>query len=264
MKRFLLFLSISILLPFISKGQATIDTAVDFNVKAIDGTTINLFHLLDDENKIVVIDFFSVTCGPCQEYAPDFQQSYLDFGQNSGNVFHMGINWGATIEQVQTFDENFGITYPTVSGVQGGGNDVYTAYGILSYPTVIIIDPETHLLVRKKIYPPTVDSLNNAIVKAGGILVGTKELQSETVSSHKIFPNPAKAKVNIDIDLQKKSGVDILLYDLTGRVVYTKSFNERSGFVHFSLNLDDVKSGIYFVKLTYNNKSFVDKLIINN
>jgi len=263
MKKLFLLFTIALFMPYFSMSQATIDTAIDFNVKAIDGTTINLFHILDDENKIVVIDFFSVTCGPCQEYAPDFQQSYLDFGENNGNVFHMGINWGATIEQVQNFCETFGITYPTVSGVQGGGNEVYTDYGILSYPTVIIIDPETHLLVRKKIYPPTVDSLNNAIVKAGGILVGITQNAIKS-SNHKIYPIPASEKVNIDINSTQSSSIFIDIYDITGKTIFSKHLNNNSKNIHTTVDISGIEKGIYFVKINYDNKTFVNKLIINN
>ena len=75
-------------------AQTLLTEAEDFHVKTIDGVPIWLFPLLDDEEQIVVIDFFSTTCGPCQDYADDFQRSYEAFGSNTGNVYHMGINWG--------------------------------------------------------------------------------------------------------------------------------------------------------------------------
>ncbi len=39
-------------------AQTTLDTAINFTVKDVEGHTFNLYDKLD-ENKIVVIDFFS-------------------------------------------------------------------------------------------------------------------------------------------------------------------------------------------------------------
>ncbi len=259
----LLPLLLLILFPFFGKSQASIDTALNFTVKACDGTTIKLFDILDEQNKIVVIDFFSVTCGPCQEYAPDFQQSYLEFGENQGNVFHMGINFGSTIEQVLAFDEAFGITYPTVSGTEGGGNAVYEAYGVLSYPTIIIIDPETHVLLRKQIYPPTVDSLRNAITAAGGIYVGVKEtLTNKNSDKIKIYPNPAKSFINIKTEgiLTNKTEVNVI--DITGKTVLNKTFKPSEANT-FKLNVSTLNNGIYFVQIFSGNNVYSRKFIIN-
>jgi hypothetical protein len=55
---------ISILLPCLftiaAASQTTLDTALNFTVKDVYGNTITLFDKLD-EDKIVVIDFFSTS-----------------------------------------------------------------------------------------------------------------------------------------------------------------------------------------------------------
>ena len=42
-------------------AQTPLDEAVDFHVKDLESNVIQLFSLLDDENKIVVIDFFTTS-----------------------------------------------------------------------------------------------------------------------------------------------------------------------------------------------------------
>jgi len=57
MKKNLLFI-LFVFAIFQGNSQTTLDTAVNFSVKDIDGNTIELFDILD-EGKIVMIDFFS-------------------------------------------------------------------------------------------------------------------------------------------------------------------------------------------------------------
>jgi len=57
MKKSILLL-ISFFLIIILHGQTLLDTAVNFTVKDAYGTTYKLFDILQ-ENKIVIIDFFS-------------------------------------------------------------------------------------------------------------------------------------------------------------------------------------------------------------
>ena len=44
-----------------SFAQTILTEAVDFHIKTVEGVVIDLFPLLDDQNKIVVIDFFSTS-----------------------------------------------------------------------------------------------------------------------------------------------------------------------------------------------------------
>ena len=60
MKRISIFI-ISLLFSLGLASQTTLTEAVDFNVKTIEGVTIDLFTLLDVQNKIVVIDFFTTS-----------------------------------------------------------------------------------------------------------------------------------------------------------------------------------------------------------
>lgn len=245
-------------------SQTTLDTAVNFHVKTIDGDPIFLFDLLDNENKIVVIDFFSTSCGPCQLYAPEFQTSYEDFGENNGNVYFMSINWGSNNQAVREFDSTYNLTFPSVSGTQGGGNGVFNDYNILSYPTVIVIVPEDHLIVNQEIVPPVHDSINNAVIAAGGIWVGLNEKNSAK-QELTIFPNPVRNKANIKLHLQKKSQVSLSIFDLFGRAKSSiLQKNCQAGEVSIPIDLNYLDDGIYFVNISYGNRTFTRKIIKSN
>ncbi len=263
MKKFLFLFTMLMALQPLHRltAQTTLDTAVNFHVKTIDGEPIWLFDLLDSENKIVVIDFFSTSCGPCQLYAPDFQASYEDFGSNTGNVYYMGINWGADNQAVRSFDSTYNLTYPTVSGTQGGGNGVFNDYNILSYPTVIVIVPEDHLIVNKEIVPPVRDSINQAVTAAGGILVGIGEEQ-RSLPKAVVFPNPAGNRATIRISHNKQEEISVVIYDLPGRVkVRMPASMYDAGTVDVPLALEGLSDGIYFAAVTINGHTIVRQFV---
>jgi hypothetical protein len=74
--------------------------------------------------------------------------------------------------------------------------------------------------------------------------------------SFKIFPNPTSSVLNIQSD--KSGDYDITIIDLMGRVVYTQ--NSVNGTI--SVDLSGVKTGNYLVRLTQNNNSGIQKLIL--
>ena len=207
----LLFLLISL---SASIAQTTLDTALNFIAKDIYGNRIELYEFLDDD-KIVVIDFFNTSCGPCQTYAPDMQASYTDFGENQGNVIYMGISKGDDNSMVARFDSIFGITYPSISGSQGGGNAIHTSYNILGTPTVIVITPD-RVIVEKHIWEPTRSNINEAVENAGGIMVSTGNISTDNVVMAEIWPNPVGDYARLGF-ISAGSEYSFMITDIAGR-----------------------------------------------
>lgn len=248
MTKQLLTITLFTILSIGAIAQTTLTEAVDFHVKTIYGEPIYLFPLLDDQNKIVVIDFFSTTCGPCQEYAPDFQACYEKFGYNESNTYFMGLNWGNDNFGVYEFDSIYGLTFPSASGSQGGGNIVYQDYEILSYPTVIIITPD-HNIVEQYIWYPDEETITAAVIAAGGIIVGTEE-NTDTETSLKIYPVPVKNSGTIEFNLVNASDVSISIINLLGqKVLQTEPAFYQQGKTSIKFNVSELKYGYYFVNI---------------
>ncbi len=244
-----LLTTLLILLSLAAFSQTTLTEAVDFHVKTIDGETIYLFPILDDSQQIVVIDFFSTSCGPCQDYADDFQRSYEKFGSNQGNVYFMGINWGNDNTGVHEFDSIFGLTYPTVSGSQGGGNLVYGDYNIMSYPTVIVITPD-HQIVEQYVWVPDEDNITEAVVNAGGVIVGVDDPLSER-NEVRLFPQPASDVLHISLSDQNTGWVTFELIQLTGKSLLKQTHaGIFDGTRTFQMDVSARPAGIYLLKIT--------------
>lgn len=242
-----ILLSLLSILIFIQvNAQTTIDTAVNFSAKDINGQTHILYDLLNN-GKLVVIDFFSTSCGPCGTYAPHIQESYAHFGMNSGNVYFLGISWGDDNQGVHIFDSTYGIGYPSVSGTQGSGNQINIAYNVLSFPTVILILPDKSIK-EKHIWPPTTAKIDSVLIANGGI---TTSVSSEFTASfiQGIWPNPVSEKAHLSLTLSKATLVQSEIIDMTGRIVLSGSEYIASGSQLMEFDLSHLPKGLYVVKL---------------
>ncbi len=210
-----LFILFAFLLPahFVN-AQTSLDTAVNFTVKDVNGVTHRLYEYLE-QDKIVVIDFFTITCGPCSTYAPLINESYYHFGCNTSNVVFLGINWGADNAGVIDFGETNGVSYPEISGTEGNGNHVVEDFGILSYPTVILIMPDSYI-AEKYIWPPTTQHLDSIISAYGGLVSACTtpvssdiEAPVETNKILSLFPVPAISGVTCTTSIIEEGVIEI-------------------------------------------------------
>lgn len=79
-------------------------------------------------------------------------EAYELFGCNTADVFVIAVNRGNTNAQCIQFDQTYGIEFPDISGVEGGGTAINTTYGISAYPTYILIAPN-HEIVEQDMWP---------------------------------------------------------------------------------------------------------------
>ena len=73
----------------------------------------------------------------------------------------------------------------------------------------------------------------------------------------KMYPNPAKDVLNIQ--LNNISNANLSVYDIQGKLVLDRIISQEQ---NVALNVSDLQSGLYFVKLNTGTKEIVKKLII--
>ena len=76
--------------------------------------------------------------------------------------------------------------------------------------------------------------------------------------SMKLQPNPATSNVNITLK-GVTGNVNMALIDMSGRVVTTSQFNAENG---TNINVSNLAKGAYFVRITNDKFSKVEKLIV--
>jgi hypothetical protein len=77
---------------------------------------------------------------------------------------------------------------------------------------------------------------------------GAVEERSAAVYIH-IRPNPARDKVTVEVELTEASEVSIEIYDLLGREVLAKSFDDRAGMNMLELPLPKLADGMYYLRV---------------
>ena len=80
--------------------------------------------------------------------------------------------------------------------------------------------------------------------------------------SYKIYPNPARDQVNIDIDGLNDDLVNISITDVNGKETDNISLNSYSGQLRHEVDVNHYAKGIYFIKINVGKNWFIEKLVI--
>jgi len=242
-------LSINLLLFFscVAFAQTPLEEAVDFSAKDIHGINHHLFDILDNQQQYVFIDFFSVTCGPCQTLAPKVDSVYSYFGNNELDLYVLAIDQTFDNEMVAGFEEEYNTHYPAISGTDGGGSAIYDDYEIPYYPSLILIAPD-HSIVEQAIpVPNTAQELIDLLENTYGLqAVSISEVEND--KSFKLYPNPAsnyfalQAPKNMEVE-------SLSVYSITGKELLRKqSFSDHQ---NIQINIENLNKGMYLISVEY-------------
>jgi hypothetical protein len=111
----------------------------------------------------------------------------------------------------------------------------------------------------------TSDGGNNIYIddiNISGTTIGVDELENNL--NFNIYPNPANENTVIDFSLISKQTVDLKVMDVVGREVST-IFNGTLNTGDYKYNVNEqakLAAGVYFIKLTVDNRVFTKKLIV--
>ncbi|MEA1873112.1 MAG: T9SS type A sorting domain-containing protein [Bacteroidota bacterium] len=87
------------------------------------------------------------------------------------------------------------------------------------------------------------------------------EINSE--SFIELYPNPSSDFANIDFSLKKSANVSIIVFDMQGKIVeHMKLDNLNAGNHHHTFSVQNLKSGIYIVKLDAGDYQKLSKIIV--
>lgn len=121
------------------------------------------------------------------------------------------------------------------------------------------------------IWPPGISTVNPTggttpiSIQPGFVLVAITQ-NSTIASEYKLsqnYPNPFNPSTKIDFSLPNSTNVELKIFDVLGREVYTL-LNEEFAAGNYSVdfNASELPSGMYFYKLTSGEFSEVKKMVL--
>lgn len=134
----LLLLASAILFFIFSKDKVKVlavgDKAPDFELVDLEG---NKHRLSDYQGEGVFLNFWGTWCPPCKREMPYIEEQYQQFKDKGVKV--LSVNIGESNLKVDTFREQYGMTFPIVIDKT---KDVRDTFNIVPLPTTFLIDKD--------------------------------------------------------------------------------------------------------------------------
>jgi len=84
------------------------------------------------------------------------------------------------------------------------------------------------------------------------------EIQSYNFENFKIFPNPSNRLLNFSIKNTYSFGISLILFDMSGKMI------RKEQLIDYTVDISDLKSGIYLYKILDGNNILKDGKLIKN
>ena len=118
---------------------------IEFAGETVEGDS---FDSADAAGDVQVVNFWYAGCAPCRVEAPILQEVYE--GAEGEDVSFVGVNVRDQSANAASFEESYGVTYPSILDVNEG--DVQLAFAgpvpPAAVPTTIVLDREGRVAAR--------------------------------------------------------------------------------------------------------------------
>jgi len=128
-----------------TEGQGPKSAAPTFDLPLLNGNPIRLAEM---RGKIVILDFWATWCAPCEVQLPVLDTLWQDDegrAANGDDLMIVGISVDTDpASAVSDWIAERGFVYPIALGDQ----DLAMRYGVIGFPTLVIVDPDGGVYTR--------------------------------------------------------------------------------------------------------------------
>ncbi|HBY67600.1 MAG TPA: peptidase, partial [Flavobacteriaceae bacterium] len=145
-----------------------------------------------------------------------------------------------------------GINYDTVliAGTPNDGSEVITV-------------PAVDDTEDARVMVAGTDHLFYALNAADIIIDEDLSVDETALENFSLYPNPTTGVVNLEFITNTTSKVSVSVYDLRGRMVAGKEFNNQGGTFKETFDYSSLNSGMYFITVKNGNRKVTSKLLKN-
>lgn len=133
-------------------GDGTVETFTPENRKPaaeFQGTTIegDTFSSADERGKVLVVNFWYAQCPPCRAEARDLESISTSSG---AEVQFVGVNTRDEAGTAKSFEDEFGVTYPSILDYQNASVQLAFSSTIPpnAVPTTLVLDKQGRVAAR--------------------------------------------------------------------------------------------------------------------
>ena len=249
----LIFTTIALIsLITISKAQTT---AMQFTGVDCNNNPVDLFGDLDS-GKAVLLHYYMPNCGSCpppaqkiQAMADHIMQTYP--GMVKGYAFPYQNSTDCSSSSSWVTSSNLTLYAPMDSGATQ-----VAYYGGFGMPTVVLLGGTNHrvMFVTQSFSTSDTTIMRDSILTLFNPTMGL-ENKNKFVSSVNIFPNPASDEVQVEMNIKATSNLKMEVMNLFGEIVSTlDESNSVSGLLKKQISTANYSSGIYFIRISANDK----------
>jgi hypothetical protein len=130
------------------------------------------------------------------------------------------------------------------------GNDGFTGGGFY-----MVVLPNNDILFQGKDFcDKDVNELSYGVVSMD---------ETTALSNFSLYPNPAASDINISFLLKERENIEIEIYDMQGKFIKGLNKGEKNvGDVNLNIDVTDMQSGMYILRLKAGDETFVHKFSI--
>ena len=110
------------------------DVMYDFTVKTPEGEEITLSKVLE-EKKVVLLNFWYSTCGPCASEVPYMEEAYQEY-KDKGEIIAVNNHPTDNNTTIANFKQQYQLSFPMAQAPSAWSN----TFSIQGYPTTFVID----------------------------------------------------------------------------------------------------------------------------
>jgi len=232
--------------------------APDFSLPDTAGIEI---RLSDFDGQIVVLNFFTTWCIPCQIESPLLEDSIWNVYRDRGVVV-IGSDFMEATEPLIDFIQSKNLTYYFMRDTAG---TVFNTYGYRGFPANVIIDQYGQIAFSESGYD--ISKMQNAIdsllsitsIESGNEQAAFTPNSLELVS---VYPNPFNGPVVIKYHLEQAGQVRFQLFNINGQRIMNKSMFQENGTHSMRVDMQNLASGSYPFSLQTNGATKWGRLVM--